>query len=1022
MPFTLKVREGVSCATRKGFRTRSPGSMDGSRSSVTTELEPGLLRPLVRIATGESAYAPTAAEILARLPIPTTTREDLTDSVVRRMGALSKGGTTRRRWIGVHGYLGTERATNQLWREVGPAGARAVAPLVALSVIGDPDVTPLLKEAIESRPSERVARALTRQASTAYDTGYTKVLRRNLPPEVDLSVSLLQSRFDMGAALRSAVTRPGLAWRSPAKFILRASARPLPDDVVDVILQVRREMASPAANVINAWVGDADWVGRRSGLVTPETTTTEMSIGEFYADHQRGPRDATSYAALCDFLSTTDPIERSVYLDEQVDATLERAQVGDLALTTARRHVVNLYKDLLVRGDPVDRFCELVVHNEVGLQSKSPEVGQAIARAGITSVTESVQPYLERSIDEMEPALALLQNAVATSSALNFEPSGRALLAVAAASPDGLTSKTPIVVSGGGGGERPDGGGGSGDRDGATRVVYPRLDAPESVEPEVEFRVTFGISSTQTPELTGTEFFEVPTSLVHLQMKFIADGFTIVDGVKDVIVPVGPGQQYPTVTVTLRAQRDAQLDAQRTLTVMYLVGNDFRGEVSRTVTVVEGGVLPADDGQEANPTGNTGSSTSIDVRPDPLEPGATLTLRLLKWPHQGAGIYRFEWSSARLDLSGLDHYVDEDKLVDLGDDPANYVSSSLEAIGVLPTPQARFDQWLGFATDIGSKIPDSVWEVIELALSTSDDLDRHPPSILLIADDHVVPWELARFPSGHARSDVPELIGAAVNIGRIDSASLKKTREGVQVVSAALVTADYSVISSDMELDTTAEKESLGKQVRQVHDIDANYNDVPRFLRTLPSEQLIHFGIHGQASSSPVNSGLLLIGPEDDHGLVTTFLLTPGMVKGYRLPGPTGPFVFLNACEVGQGNPGFGIAGGMADAFMSAGASAVVAPLWAVESDAASKVSSAFYERALNVGVLPADALRRARAEYLQSRADSFESEAQTGGAPAGVDGREHVEPNGPHLPDELAVMAYQFFGHPTFRLTKGIS
>lgn len=133
--------------------------------------------------------------------------------------------------------------------------------------------------------------------------------------------------------------------------------------------------------------------------------------------------------------------------------------------------------------------------------------------------------------------------------------------------------------------------------------MYPRLDAPESVEPEVEFRVTFGISSTQTPELTGTEFFEVPTSLVHLQMKFIADGFTIVDGVKDVIVPVGPGQQYPTVTVTLRAQRDAQLDAQRTLTVMYLVGNDFRGEVSRTVTVVEGGVLPADDGQGGEPHG-----------------------------------------------------------------------------------------------------------------------------------------------------------------------------------------------------------------------------------------------------------------------------------------------------------------------------------------------------------------------------------------------------------------------------------
>ena len=90
----------------------------------------------------------------------------------------------------------------------------------------------------------------------------------------------------------------------------------------------------------------------------------------------------------------------------------------------------------------------------------------------------------------------------------------------------------------------------------------------------------------------------------------------------------------------------------------------------------------------------------------------------------------------------------------------------------------------------------------------------------------------------------------------------------------------------------------------------------------------------------------------------------------------------MNACEAGQGQEVLGLYGGLAAAFLTKEAIAVIAPIWAVEDKIARDVATRVYKRVLK-GSSPADALRRERASV---------SEAS------------NVSPD---------VLAYVFFGHP---------
>ena len=131
--------------------------------------------------------------------------------------------------------------------------------------------------------------------------------------------------------------------------------------------------------------------------------------------------------------------------------------------------------------------------------------------------------------------------------------------------------------------------------------------------------------------------------------------------------------------------------------------------------------------------------------------------------------------------------------------------------------------------------------------------------------------------------------------------------------------------------------------------------------------------MHGTYAPEGVLEGLILIDGER---------LDPMVVKGCAFT--RAPFVFLNACQVGSGNEVLGDYSGMAEAFLHAGAAAVIAPLWSIDDTAAKELALRFYQRVFDDGVTPASVLREERSAY----------------AGPGGDGA-------------ATRLAYQYFGHP---------
>ena len=82
-------------------------------------------------------------------------------------------------------------------------------------------------------------------------------------------------------------------------------------------------------------------------------------------------------------------------------------------------------------------------------------------------------------------------------------------------------------------------------------------------------------------------------------------------------------------------------------------------------------------------------------------------------------------------------------------------------------------------------------------------------------------------------------------------------------------------------------------------------------------------------------------------------MLDPAVVKGLDLERQR---AFLNACQVGAGQALLGDYAGMAEAFLYAGACAIVAPLWSIDDKIAHEIALRFYDGVFS-GLSPAEAL-----------------------------------------------------------------
>jgi CHAT domain-containing protein len=172
-----------------------------------------------------------------------------------------------------------------------------------------------------------------------------------------------------------------------------------------------------------------------------------------------------------------------------------------------------------------------------------------------------------------------------------------------------------------------------------------------------------------------------------------------------------------------------------------------------------------------------------------------------------------------------------------------------------------------------------------------------------------------------------------------------------------------------------AEQEA-GELVASYHAVPVNADgDLATWLSQQGATDAIHFAVHGKWSASGGQDGIIL---------VDGTALTSKEIRGITLTNK--PFVFLNACQLGQGEKILGDYGGIAKAFLDAGAAGVVAALWNVDDKEAKKLALGFYEQAKSTQVCPAEIFRKLRS--------SFEKDMHS----------------------KLAL-AYQYFGHPQMRM-----
>ena len=141
---------------------------------------------------------------------------------------------------------------------------------------------------------------------------------------------------------------------------------------------------------------------------------------------------------------------------------------------------------------------------------------------------------------------------------------------------------------------------------------------------------------------------------------------------------------------------------------------------------------------------------------------------------------------------------------------------------------------------------------------------------------------------------------------------------------------------------------------------------------------VLHFSLHGKYDPGTAKQGLVLVDGEVIDRLVVEGRLTR-----------RAPLVFLNACQVGTGQETLGDYAGLAESFLFAGASAVVAPLWSIDDGVASAMAERFYDKAF-AGEAVAEIVRAERAAF-----------------GTGDD------------PNSSTLVAFQFFGHPAFRLER---
>jgi biopolymer transport protein ExbB/TolQ len=502
------------------------------------------------------------------------------------------------------------------------------------------------------------------------------------------------------------------------------------------------------------------------------------------------------------------------------------------------------------------------------------------------------------------------------------------------------------------------------------RSAYALLSCEEPVFAGHLFEVTVGLTREKDPKIAGDAELKRPASSVGpytLSVQVAADGFALKNGETwrhDLRVTAE--QPYPQFKIHLipEALDDLQIWS-RTIQAIYSIEGQTIGVAIRAVAVARSADLAGQSKPNPKDPGTTFAIPSDVAAPD-------LTVRILYGKEPGRLLFSLSTPFKSVSIS------DEPLVVTVGtggDGPKEFARALVDSVNVREGKPGLYNQLLGHGRELAEKLPAEFWDTLRLV---TRETENRVLTILILSQEPYIPWELAVM-EPPLDSTVSPFLGAQATIGRW---VLKRDRPKLpppseqSVKDIAVVSGIYDALPGWRRL-AAAEKEADEMESRWgAAPVNALTPEILNCISGQPSADVLHFAIHGIYDPTSTQNGLIMVDGE---------ALDPATIKGTDFKSPA--FVFLNACQVGAGSAILGDYSGIAAAFLDAGASGVIAPLWSIKDTIAKDIALRFYDEVFG-GLSAAEFLRRERQTFTMAG----------GGISA-------------------TPLAYQFFGHPAMKL-----
>jgi len=495
------------------------------------------------------------------------------------------------------------------------------------------------------------------------------------------------------------------------------------------------------------------------------------------------------------------------------------------------------------------------------------------------------------------------------------------------------------------------------------RTAYARVECPPVVVAGEEFALTVGIGPMQTKGVIGDVLERPETSVGDyvLRIQVVAEGFSIRAAESwRVSLPVTGDDPYPAAVLHLTPELPETRISPRTIQVLYSISGQTIGAAFRPLVVVSEPALV-----ETAPTPPPPAGVDIGVPTAKTACDLTVTISI----GETKNLLYFTFESPHEGIA-----IGPDPIrVDIGDSPDALARQLVDKVNLKEGQPGSYGRSARFGHNIAEQLPAEFWTALRQIRGVVAD---RPLTILLLSAEPYIPWELAVMEPPLVDENAPPFLGAQVVMGRwVLGPRIKVPPPSeVRIEDAAVISGIYKLPGWRRLLEAEDEATAIAKDYGAV-PVSATTPEVLSCIKGNPAADLIHFAVHGIYDPTGIQDGLVLTDGQ---------VLDPMEVRASRPA--RAPFVFLNACQVGSGNRVLGDYAGMAAAFLYAGASGVVAPLWSIKDTVAKEIALEFYART-TAGSRPAEVFRTERCAFT---AESGKSST---------------------------YLAYQFFGHPSMEL-----